>query len=61
MKLREYLVKKNLTIEGFAQVIGCSRQTIHNLMSGRNRPSIDLMIAIERETKRKVRIEDFIK
>lgn len=43
-------VKKKIPVAELAKRVACSRKTIYALLWGTRRPSLDLAIAIERET-----------
>jgi len=58
MKLREYFDTNKINISDFAKSVGCGRTTIYNIMNGVGMPNARIVAAIERETKRKVRMED---
>lgn len=59
MRLSEYLKKNVLTQSAFAEKIGRSIASVSRLANGRQKPDLDTLLAIERETDGKVRACDF--
>lgn len=49
-KLKPYLDLANMTPAAFARKAGLTRSHLHDLMSGRRKPSLKVAAAIERET-----------
>lgn len=52
--LLEYLVSSKMTGEDFAKAIGSSRGYIHDLKTGRRRPSLPKAILIEKATEGRI-------
>jgi len=59
MTLSEYLRRKDLTHDQFAELLGCTRAAVTRWASGSRTPSPKWIKLIERKTARKVRAEDF--
>ncbi len=59
MTLKDYLETADKTLSEFAREVGVGRGTIHNLVSGRRKPSASLVFKIEKATSGKVRLSDF--
>lgn len=50
MDIAAYLKSHELTQAEFARRVGCDRSNFHRIINGRMKPSLDLAVAIERET-----------
>lgn len=59
MKLSKYLVKNKLSKAQFADMIGCSRQSIYLWIKGSERPSFRFLEKIYKLTNGLVDMEDF--
>lgn len=46
--------KGDLTQQELAEKVGCSRQTIHSIESGKFVPSVELALKLSRELEKKV-------
>lgn len=60
MTLSDWLKRTKTTEAEFAREISTSRQVINHLIRGHNKPSLALLVRIERVTKGKVRALDFM-
>lgn len=58
--LAQYMDRAGLSDDAFATIVGCSRTRISKLRRGLERPSLELAVAIERETGGEVRPSDFL-
>jgi transcriptional regulator with XRE-family HTH domain len=58
MTLNQYLVKKGLTHEQFAELVGCTRAAVTRWASGSRSPSAKWVKVIEEKTRKKLRAED---
>jgi transcriptional regulator with XRE-family HTH domain len=61
MKLRDYLAEAGLSQGAFARRIRLTPPSVSRLVNGLQRPSIDTILAIQRETGGAVTIHDFTK
>jgi len=61
MLFKDWLKKSGLRPGDVAKIIGCDRSTIHHYMSGRRTPEPENMLAIERLTKGRVQLRDWVK
>lgn len=61
MDLHEYLYKNDINHVDFSKMIGVSRSTLHRLMTGQWDPPLSILLKIEKVTKDRVKIADFIK
>lgn len=59
MTLEAWLKKNKITQDEFAEQTGISQSTISKMIKGRQKPSFDHLVIIERETKGKVKFADF--
>lgn len=60
MKLKEYLVMKNLNVQGFAIQCGCSFATIYRLLRNNRLHTIELGLKIEQATDGLVTIKELL-
>jgi plasmid maintenance system antidote protein VapI len=58
MKLRDWLYWERITIKAFAKVLGCSREHLVGVMSGKRNFSLELAEKILVITKNKVKKKD---
>ena len=61
MDLSAWLEKQGVSTQAFAARIRISRQAMHKLLNGDNRPSLNTALAIERETGGKVPVDSWPK
>ncbi len=59
MKLKSFLIEKNIKPSDFCIVIGVSVRYLYHLMQGRYKPGYHLLVRIEKHTQGKVRASDF--
>lgn len=50
MSIQEYLEISHLSVSGFAQILGISRQHLNNIIHGHRNPSKKLAVVIEDTT-----------
>jgi 3,4-dihydroxy 2-butanone 4-phosphate synthase / GTP cyclohydrolase II len=60
VKLADWLTREGVTRLAFAGRLGVSDTTIYRLASGRQRPSFELAVRIERETAGAVQASDLL-
>ena len=60
MKLREYLIKNNLTELNFAEILGCKQPTVSRYVNDKRSPTQTMMKKIEEFTEGTVTYKDFI-
>lgn len=60
MKLKEYLIKNNLTELNFAEILGCKQPTISRYVNDKRFPKQTMMKKIEDQTDGLVTYRDFI-
>lgn len=53
-QLQDYLARLNLKQSAFAERVGATQATVSKLATGQMRPSLELAVAIERETQGQV-------
>jgi transcriptional regulator with XRE-family HTH domain len=58
MTLKEYLSSLTITDAEFGEKIGVSQSQISRIKHGKTSPSLEVIVAIEKMTKGKVRAED---
>ena len=61
MFLKEYLEKNHIIKKGFAKKVDVSEATIHNIISGRKKPSYKTAQRIVKLTNGEVTFEDLFK
>jgi transcriptional regulator with XRE-family HTH domain len=61
MKLRDWLNLHGMRSEFFAKKLGVTGSCISNWMRGKNTPKAHFMLLIEKETKGKVTLKDWVK
>lgn len=61
MKLKIYLVANRIKIKDFAQILGCSRIHLGEIMNGRREIGTSLAKLIELKTNGEVKAEDLLK
>lgn len=60
MNLKIWLIEKHMNITEFAEIIGCHRHHIYNILSGSHKPSKRLAKSIEMATKGKVKADEIL-
>lgn len=60
MKLKDYLKQEKIKTDDFAVLVGCSQPHISLICSNERRPSADLALKIEQETKGKVTVIELL-
>jgi DNA-binding transcriptional regulator YdaS (Cro superfamily) len=58
--LEKYLDEHGITLTQFAHQIGCSTSRVWQLLNGRGKPSLKLIVSIERATNGEVTFEDWV-
>ena len=61
MNFKDWLKKSGLRPVDVAKVIGVDRSSVHHYMSGRRVPEPHTMLAIEKLTKGKVKLADWLR
>ena len=60
MKIEDYLKKKDMTINKFAEIIDVHRTYISDIIHRRAKPSLALMIRIEEATNGEVSVDEML-
>ena len=60
MRLKEYLKSRNFSVKEFATLVGVSCCAIHNYMSGKRTPRLEIAQKIKEVTNEKVSINDLL-
>jgi transcriptional regulator with XRE-family HTH domain len=61
MKLGTYLKTKSISHADFAFKIGTTQTSVTRYVNGQRRPSIEVIDAIDRETKGRVKMKDWFR
>ena len=60
MKLKDYIHTRNFTITEFAFLVGITPTALHNYLSKRRKPKLDIAQRIIEKTRGKVTLKDLL-